>query len=413
MNFDQIGEQRVSRRRKPSPLNNSGYIPASFDAVFPQKVWPRPGPAGNKINAVKEEAHRQQPEKRKRAKGSAGFSVSSSALKKIAVMGGVLVIALIGPNWDSISEWFRNYEVSPESLRDNGAYWEARWEPFSFGEKTAQPAADNDLDQLINDIPLNLTDTFSWTEYRVREGETISGIAARHRVTIGSIIAFNGIKEAWNLRAGRMLKIPNMDGIPYTVQKNDSLSKIAEKTKVPLNAILDANDIRNNNIQPGNVLFLPGAKMDVAELTRAVKRDTAKRNAPRPENRPMIKPIPGHITSGYGWRLDPVNPKPGVQLLHRAIDFFGNTGDPVKAAMKGRVLYIDNNPTLGNFIILKHGELQSLYAHLSAFSVEVGDEVNQGQEIGKVGETGYTTGPHLHFAVFRNGNAVNPLDLLK
>jgi murein DD-endopeptidase MepM/ murein hydrolase activator NlpD len=149
--------------------------------------------------------------------------------------------------------------------------------------------------------------------------------------------------------------------------------------------------------------------MDATELTRAVN----KREATRPETRPMIKPVPGGITSGYGWRVDPVNPKPGVKLFHRAVDFAGNIGDPVKAAMGGTVLHIDNNPTFGNFIILKHGELQSMYAHLSAASVKTGDTVKQGQEIGKIGNTGYTTGPHLHFAAFRNGTAVNPLDLLK
>jgi murein DD-endopeptidase MepM/ murein hydrolase activator NlpD len=68
---------------------------------------------------------------------------------------------------------------------------------------------------------------------------------------------------------------------------------------------------------------------------------------------------------------------------------------------------------LGNFIILKHGEYQTLYAHLSAVSVKKGDEVKQGQLIGKVGETGYTTGPHLHFEVFRNGTRINPLEILK
>jgi murein DD-endopeptidase MepM/ murein hydrolase activator NlpD len=100
-------------------------------------------------------------------------------------------------------------------------------------------------------------------------------------------------------------------------------------------------------------------------------------------------------------------------LLHRAIDFAGNIGDPIKAAMNGTVLYAGNTSILGNYIILKHGELQSLYAHMSAFSVKLGDTVKQGQEIGKIGNTGYTTGPHLHFATFRNGKVVNPFELLK
>jgi murein DD-endopeptidase MepM/ murein hydrolase activator NlpD len=128
----------------------------------------------------------------------------------------------------------------------------------------------------------------------------------------------------------------------------------------------------------------------------------------------MIYPVNNkRITSNYGWREDPVNPVSGQMTFHRAVDLAGRLGDPVKAVLKGTVLHIDNNRNLGNFIILKHGEYQTLYAHLSAVSVKKGDEVGQGQLIGRVGETGYTTGPHLHFEVFRNGNRINPLEILK
>jgi murein DD-endopeptidase MepM/ murein hydrolase activator NlpD len=127
----------------------------------------------------------------------------------------------------------------------------------------------------------------------------------------------------------------------------------------------------------------------------------------------MVFPVSGRVTSAFGWREDPVKPRSGEKRFHQAVDISGKTGDPIGAAMKGTVLRLDSNPNLGNFIILSHGEYQTLYAHLSAYSVRVGQEVMQGQEIGKIGETGYTTGPHLHFGVFRNGNPVNPLDFFK
>jgi murein DD-endopeptidase MepM/ murein hydrolase activator NlpD len=196
-----------------------------------------------------------------------------------------------------------------------------------------------------------------------------------------------------------------MDGVPYTIQKGDTISSIAAKMKVPQNAILDANDIPSENITAGKVIFIPGGKMDANALNRAIKRPTADK---------MIYPVANRrITSNYGWREDPVNPVNGQMTFHRAVDLAGKMGDPVKAALKGTVLHVDNNRNLGNFIILKHGEYQTLYAHLSAVSVKAGEEVNQGQVIGKVGETGYTTGPHLHFEVFRNGNRVNPLEVLR
>jgi murein DD-endopeptidase MepM/ murein hydrolase activator NlpD len=279
---------------------------------------------------------------------------------------------------------------------------DAAYQPVIIPESTAVIS--------LADIPLDLTETFSWTDYRIQQGDTISGVAARFSISAEAIIAFNNIKEAWNIRIGSTLKIPNMNGIPYTVGKNDSLSKIAVKMKVPQNAILDANNLQSDTIRPGEVLFIPGAHMDATEFSRAYRRD-ASRNA---IERPMVFPALGKLTSGFGWREDPVRPIPGQKRFHQGVDFGGKIGDPVKAAMRGTVLHVDNNPNLGNFIILKHDSgYQTLYAHLSAYSVSAGEDVRQGQEIGKIGDSGYTTGPHLHFEAFRNGNRINPLDLLK
>jgi murein DD-endopeptidase MepM/ murein hydrolase activator NlpD len=326
-----------------------------------------------------------------------------------------LVIGIIGLNWDGVSEGLKRQEVSPLSLQDANPplpYLEAS-APTLFPWEISQPQ--ESPPPAFEEVPLNLTETFSWTEYEVQRGDTISGIAVRHSVSMESIIAFNGLQEAWNLRIGRKLKIPNMNGVPYTVQRNDTLSRIAERMKTPQNVILDANDMQSDTIRVGQVLFIPGARMDANELRRAVRREAVRAPAARQvvAERTMVRPVSGKITSGYGWRLDPVNPRSGVRRFHHAIDFLGNTGDPVNAAMKGKVLNIDQNPNLGNFIILGHGEYQTLYAHLSALSVNVGDTVEQGQEIGKVGNTGYTTNPHLHFEVFRNANRINPLDVLK
>jgi murein DD-endopeptidase MepM/ murein hydrolase activator NlpD len=96
--------------------------------------------------------------------------------------------------------------------------------------------------------------------------------------------------------------------------------------------------------------------------------------------------------------------------FHQGVDIVGNIGDPVRAAMDGTVMHRGANPEFGNFMVLQHGEYQTLYAHLSAFSVAQGQSVRQGQEIGKIGNTGRSTGPHLHFGVFQRGEPVNPVD---
>jgi murein DD-endopeptidase MepM/ murein hydrolase activator NlpD len=397
MNFDQIGKQYVSKRRRPSPLKTKQRSPVSFDSQFSQDVWPRAKSAGEPARPKNAKASRlsgaAQP-------GSSGFSIPLSWVKNMAVVAGVLVIGVVGTNWDSIAQTFKLGEVSPQTLQDTAAYeiMEASYRPSLPG-----PA----IEAVREEIPIDVTEMFAWSEYQVREGDTISGIASRFSLSAGSIIAFNNIQEAWNIRAGKVLKIPNMDGIPYTVGKNDTISKIAVKMKVPQNAILDANNILSDTIQQGQVLFIPGARMDANEFNRAFKRDFSRRDI-------IMLPVGGKVTSGYGWREDPVRPVAGEKRFHRGVDFIGKMGDPIKAAMKGTVLHIDNNPNLGNFIILKHDSgVQTLYAHLSAYTVKAGDTVNQGQEIGKIGATGYTTGPHLHFEVFRNGNRIDPLDLYK
>jgi murein DD-endopeptidase MepM/ murein hydrolase activator NlpD len=405
MNFDQLGKQHVSKRRKPSPLKAAKRSPSSFDTSFSQDVWPRQTRTGNSSDGGNNRTIVKHSPR--------GFSIPLSWVKNLAIIAGVLVIGLVSTNWDSISESVRLKGVSPDTLLDpfDFTIMDAGYEPI--GSWSMNFPSDDETESsgiAYREIPLNLTEAFTWTEYEVKQGDTITGIASKTSVTSGSIIAFNGITEAWNIRAGRTLKIPNMDGIPYTVEKNDSLYKIAEKMKVPQNAILDANNLASDTIRPGEGLFIPGARMDANEFSRAFRRDTPIQNV---VTRPMIFPVNGRITSAFGWREDPVNPRPGEKRFHKALDISGKTGDPIGAAMKGTVLYLDNNPNLGNFVVLGHGEYQTLYAHLSAYSVKVGQEVKQGQEIGKIGETGYTTGPHLHFEAFQNGNRINPLDLIK
>jgi murein DD-endopeptidase MepM/ murein hydrolase activator NlpD len=412
MNFDQLGKQHVSKRRKPSPLRkarHSRHSPSSLDdASFSQHIWPRPGRIGIfsrfrnffiKSTGASAPQSQYNAETADKKRGFA-FSISVSWIKKLLIAAGILVIGLVGTNWDNISTNFTPRGVSPESLEDPrvaGVEW-----PWVQGMLIAP---EENAAVLYDDIPLNLTEIFYWTNYIVKEGDSVSTIAANFSLSQGSIIALNKLDRAWNIRIGESLKIPNMDGIPYTVLRNDTVSKIAAKMKVPANAILDANEILHDRILPGQELFMPGARMSAGDLSSAIR--------PRSAEPPMTRPLAGRVTSGFGWREDPVKPQAGVMRFHSAVDISGRIGDPVKAAMGGTVLYIANNPNLGNFIILKHGEYQTLYAHLSAFSVRIGEAVEQGQEIGKVGNTGYTTGPHLHFEAFRNGNRVNPLDLFK
>jgi murein DD-endopeptidase MepM/ murein hydrolase activator NlpD len=167
---------------------------------------------------------------------------------------------------------------------------------------------------------------------------------------------------------------------------------------VPLEAVLDANRIQSDIVTPGTVLFIPGARMKKEELKRAL-------------GELFIYPLSHfRLTSPFGWRKDPIS---GVRRHHGAIDLAAPAGTPVKSAMDGKVASLGYNSVYGNFIILSHdGGYQTLYAHLSAVTVTKGSRAAQGTKIGEVGNTGYSTGAHLHFGVYKNGRAVNPLDFL-
>jgi murein DD-endopeptidase MepM/ murein hydrolase activator NlpD len=257
------------------------------------------------------------------------------------------------------------------------------------------------LNQITDDgsdlIPLDLTAVFSWSGYRVKRGDSVSRIAQEFGLSMDSIIASNGITNTRRLQTGAVLKIPSMDGIPYSVKAGDSLAGISSAFRVPLEAILDANNMESAQIPEGTQIFIPGARMKTEELKLAL-------------GELFLYPINGRLTSPFGWRDDPIS---GLRRYHTAMDMAAPTGTPVKAAGDGKVATVGVNASLGKYIILSHGSnYQTLYAHLSVVSVSQGNQIRQGAKIGEVGSTGYSTGPHLHFGVFKNGRPVNPQEYL-
>jgi murein DD-endopeptidase MepM/ murein hydrolase activator NlpD len=120
----------------------------------------------------------------------------------------------------------------------------------------------------------------------------------------------------------------------------------------------------------------------------------------------LMRPVPGWETSGYGMRRHPVL---GYTRMHRGIDFHAPYGSPIYAAADGRVVFVGRHGGHGNFVKLDNGGgLGTGYAHMSRFAVSRGEYVRRGEVIGYVGSSGLATGPHLHFEVYRNGEAVNP-----
>lgn len=118
----------------------------------------------------------------------------------------------------------------------------------------------------------------------------------------------------------------------------------------------------------------------------------------------IIQPIQGIVTSRFGDREETEI----ISAFHQGVDIAANTGTPIYAAMEGTVVAASYAGEYGNHIKIQNGEVLTVYAHCSELEVNVGDYINQKQEIGKVGATGKVTGPHLHFEIRRDGRYVNP-----
>ncbi|MCL1818647.1 MAG: peptidoglycan DD-metalloendopeptidase family protein [Spirochaetaceae bacterium] len=243
-----------------------------------------------------------------------------------------------------------------------------------------------------------LPGTLAVRTHRVASGETISGIAAAAGLNLDTLVSVNRIQDVRKVPVGTQLKLPNQNGLLHTVKRGDSLSSIARAYAVTANAIADVNNLSSATIHPQQELFIPGAKMKQLELKKIL-------------GELFVYPTSGRLSSAFGMRPDPFT---GVQRFHNGIDIAGRIGTPVVAAMAGKAAKIGVHPTYGKYIIVVHaGGYQTWYAHLNKVRIEQGKTVDQGQLIGDMGNTGYSSGPHLHFSIFKNESPVDPLKFLR
>lgn len=151
---------------------------------------------------------------------------------------------------------------------------------------------------------------------------------------------------------------------------------------------------------------------DSQQLTRLIQYLIAQQAQQRGGRDPvqgtgrLIPPVPGPITSGFGWRVHPIY---GIRRFHTGIDFGVPTGTPVRASDRGTVIYAGWYGGYGYTVIVNHGGgITTLYAHNSRITVGVGQKVQRGQVMAASGSTGLSTGPHVHFEVRVNGQPVDP-----
>lgn len=238
--------------------------------------------------------------------------------------------------------------------------------------------------------------------YRVKQGDMIGVIADTFGVTQDTIISVNAVRQSRLLQVGQYLKIPSMPGILYTVKKNgETPETIAAKFEVSADKCARVNALEKTvAMNSGVTIFVPDAELDWV-TKQEINGDLFRR------------PLHGRywLSSYYGWRKSPFT---GARSFHSGIDMAAPHGTSVYASLPGRVAAVGYNETYGNYVIISHHSgYRTLYGHMSAVLVVRGQNVDMNTRIGRVGNTGLSTGPHLHFTVFKGGKTVNPLGLLR
>ncbi|UNK17617.1 peptidoglycan DD-metalloendopeptidase family protein [Paenibacillus sp. N3/727] len=179
----------------------------------------------------------------------------------------------------------------------------------------------------------------------------------------------------------------NVGGEYIAVHENEMLN-LAEETKDDFEAIQDLIKTMESHIPK--------------TLDQAV--ETQSKREGNPTQWPTLSK---RLTSSFGYRHDPFN---GRSAYHAGIDIAGERGDPVFAAGSGTVTTAERSGVRGLYIVVRHPNgLETWYMHLDSLDVQAGDQVGQGERIGRLGNTGRSTGPHLHFQVVKNNQTVNPL----
>ena len=125
---------------------------------------------------------------------------------------------------------------------------------------------------------------------------------------------------------------------------------------------------------------------------------------------PSIWPAHGWLTSGYGYRISPFT---GLRDFHAGIDIAAEPGTAIVAPARGRVVFVGPMGALGNAVVLDHGHgIRTTFGHAGKLLVHPGESVERGERIASIGSTGRSTGPHVHYAVERDGRMTNPMDYI-
>ena len=244
-----------------------------------------------------------------------------------------------------------------------------------------------DVEQSYKLIAQGNTPFLGLYTYTGIKGDTIMTVSARCNIPQETIATLNRFSSDAQLENVDII-LPTAPGLFIPTTPETTLEIILSKKN------FKEDETPCYTINNERFFFLCGERFEPTE--RAFYLDTA-----------LSSPLPqGVLTSSFGMRISPIT---GMEKFHQGVDLAAPIGTPVLAARGGIVETTGTDRVYGNYIVLKHdNNTQSLYAHLSAIDVKMGMRVEKGNTIGKVGTTGWSTGPHLHFEMRIGGRAQQP-----
>ena len=230
-------------------------------------------------------------------------------------------------------------------------------------------------------------------QHLVQKGDTLWGISRKYKVSLKSIAQANRIKLTERLQIGEKLLIPgtSTQDAWYFVKSGDTLSSIARRYKVEWRDLQRINGISSpRSLQIGTRIRIPNGEPPFTF-----------------ENPLRVSLV---VTSKYGYRPHPVTRR---YRFHEGVDFRAATGTRVYASRAGRVIFAARKGGYGKVVGIEHeNDFTTWYGHLSRIRVKNGQWVSQGKVIGLSGNTGISTGPHLHFEIRYKGRSEKPTQYL-
>ncbi len=314
-----------------------------------------------------------------RQRGKMSRQLTHSGMAALTALG--IIIAPV------IAQEFPGNSINP---------WEISAAPSVLSASTDDPGIDTQISSKVRD---------SIIDYQVQDGDTIKTIAAKFGVSEETIRWQNNLTND-KIKVGQTLGVLPVTGVAHKVQKGDTVYSIAKKYDSEAQSVVDfpfntfAND-ETFELAIGQTIIVPDGVMPKAAATPRVRQITPNAGTVVASGQ-FVWPTNGTITQRFSWY------HPGIDIA--------NPGGPLDvAADSGTVVFAGWDSTgYGNMILIDHGNgFRTRYAHLSQIMVISGQTVTRGSSIGRMGNTGHSTGPHTHFEIYLNGTRVNPLNYLR